>query len=146
MGPPWVLGIWGEWLFIFRDLRSTGNCLRGAGEQAHSFGDLGSPAKKQKKIEEKPPFCLIFKKFLCFWGDSPQTPLLSSKSNNFSIACTSMLDGEKIWQLNSFVVDLVTLKLLIFRMVITYLGMPRLHQITLIVSKFFRGEHAPGPP
>ena len=48
-GPPGVLGIWGEWLFIFRDLGSTGNYFRGAGEQAHSFGDLGSPAKKQKE-------------------------------------------------------------------------------------------------
>ena len=47
--PPGILGIWGEWLFIFRVLGSTGNYLRGAGEQAHSFGDLGSPAKKQKK-------------------------------------------------------------------------------------------------
>ena len=44
-----VLVIWGEWLFIFRDLGSTGNYFRGAGEQAHSLGDLGSPAKKQKK-------------------------------------------------------------------------------------------------
>ena len=62
MGPPGVLGIWGEWLFIFRDLGSTGNYFRGAGEQAYSFGDLGSPAKKQKKIKikEKSPFCLIF--------------------------------------------------------------------------------------
>ena len=49
VGPPGVLGILGEWLFIFRDLGSTGNYFRGAGEQAHSFGDLGSPAKKQKK-------------------------------------------------------------------------------------------------
>ena len=38
LGPPGVLGIWGEWLFIFRDLGSTGNYFRGAGEQAHSFG------------------------------------------------------------------------------------------------------------
>ena len=51
-----------------------------------------------------------------------------------------MLDGEKIWQLNSVVVDLVTLKLLIFRMVITYLGKPRLHQIALFLSKFSRGS------
>ena len=58
--PPGVLGIWGEWLFIFRDLGSTGNYFRGAGEQAHSFGDLGSPAKKQKKKKGKPPFCLVF--------------------------------------------------------------------------------------
>ena len=40
-GPPGVLGIFGEWLFIFRDLGSTGNYFRGAGEQAHSFVDLG---------------------------------------------------------------------------------------------------------
>ena len=60
LGPPGVLGIWGEWLFIFRDLGSTGYYFRGAGEQAHSFWDLGSPAKKQKKIKEKPPFYLIF--------------------------------------------------------------------------------------
>ena len=45
-GPPGVLGIWGEWLFIFRELGSTGNYFQGFGEQAHSFGDLGSPAKK----------------------------------------------------------------------------------------------------
>ena len=60
-GPPGVLGIWGEWLFIFRELESTGNYFRGAREQAHSFGDIGSLAKKQKKKnKEKPPFCLIF--------------------------------------------------------------------------------------
>ena len=52
-------GIWGEWLFIFRELGSTGNYLRGAREQAHNFGDIGSLAKKQKN-KEKPPFCLIF--------------------------------------------------------------------------------------
>ena len=52
--------------------------LRGAGEQAHSFGDLGSPAKKQKKkIKEKPPFCLIFKNFSASGGgDSPPRPPL----------------------------------------------------------------------
>ena len=46
MGPPGVLGIWGEGLFIFRELGSTANYFRGAGEQAHTFGDLGSTAKK----------------------------------------------------------------------------------------------------
>ena len=45
-GPPEVFGIWGEWLFIFRDLESTGNYFQGLWEQAHSFVDLGSPAKK----------------------------------------------------------------------------------------------------
>ena len=46
--PPGVLGILGEWPFIFRELGSTGNYLRGAREQAHNFGDLGSLANKQK--------------------------------------------------------------------------------------------------
>ena len=45
-GPPGVLGIWGEGLFIFRELGSTANYFRGAGEQAHILGDLGSTAKK----------------------------------------------------------------------------------------------------
>ena len=30
VGPPGVLGIWGEWVFIFRELGSTGNYFRGA--------------------------------------------------------------------------------------------------------------------
>ena len=34
-----VLGIWGEGLFIFRELGSTANYFRGAGELAHTFGD-----------------------------------------------------------------------------------------------------------
>ena len=46
VGPPGVLGIWGEGLFIFRELGSTANYFRGAGEHAHTFGDLGSTAKK----------------------------------------------------------------------------------------------------
>ena len=45
-GPSGVLGIWGEGLFIFRELGSTANYFRGAGEQAHTLGDLGSTAKK----------------------------------------------------------------------------------------------------
>ena len=73
VGPPGVLGIWGEWLFIFRELGSTGNYFMGAREQAHNFGDLGSLAKKQKN-KEKPSFCLIFKKIFCFCGASPQDP------------------------------------------------------------------------
>ena len=50
---PGVLGICGEWLFIFRELWSTGNYFRGAREQAHDLGDLGSLAKKQKKKKKK---------------------------------------------------------------------------------------------
>ena len=43
---PRGLGIWGERLFIFGELGSTGNYFRGAGEQAHNLGDLGSSAQK----------------------------------------------------------------------------------------------------
>ena len=39
VGRPGVLGIWGEWVFIFRELGSTGNYFRGTGEQAHSLRD-----------------------------------------------------------------------------------------------------------
>ena len=39
MGAPGVLGSLGEGLFIFRELGSTANYFRGAGEQAHSLGD-----------------------------------------------------------------------------------------------------------
>ena len=39
IGTPGVLGIWGEWLFIFRELGSTGNYFSGAREQAHNFVD-----------------------------------------------------------------------------------------------------------
>ena len=46
IGPPWVLGIWGEWLFIFRELGSTGNYSRDLGSMLIVFGDLESPAKK----------------------------------------------------------------------------------------------------
>ena len=49
LGPPGVLGIWGEGLFIFRELGSTANYFRGAGEQAHTFGDLGTTAKVKIK-------------------------------------------------------------------------------------------------
>ena len=73
MGPPGVLGILGEWLFIFRDLGSTGNYFRGAGEQAHSFGDLGSPAKKQKN-KGKASILFDFLKFLLLLGGGGVTP------------------------------------------------------------------------
>ena len=45
VGPPGILGIWGEWLFIFRELGSISNYFQGFGEQAHSFGDSRSLAK-----------------------------------------------------------------------------------------------------
>ena len=42
-------GFWGSGengFFIYGELGSTGYYFQGFGEQAHSFGDLGSPAKK----------------------------------------------------------------------------------------------------
>ena len=45
---PGVWGIWGEGIFIFREPGSTGYYFQGFEEQAHSFGDLGRPAKNLK--------------------------------------------------------------------------------------------------
>ena len=67
-GPPGVFGIWGEWLFIFRELGSTGNYFRGAREQAHNFGDIGSLAKKQKKEGKATILFDFFKKNLLLGG------------------------------------------------------------------------------
>ena len=77
-GPPGVLGIWGEWLFIFRELGSTGNYFRGAREQAHSFGDIGSLAKRQKK-KKKLKASILFEFLKIYSAFSPQTPLVKSK-------------------------------------------------------------------
>ena len=54
-----------------------------------------------------------------------------------------------MWQLTFAVVDLLTLKLMMFSLVIAYFGTPRLHQIApdhTIFIKVFPGEHAPHPP
>ena len=42
-------GSWEEGLFIFRELGNTSYHFRGAGEQGHTFGDLGSTAKKAEE-------------------------------------------------------------------------------------------------
>ena len=97
MGPQGVLGIWGEWLFIFRELGSTGNYFRGAREQAHNFGDLGSLAKKQKKIRKSLHF--LKKNSSATGGLAPQTPLVTSKCNMLI-----KVDLGEIWQL-SFLLD-----------------------------------------
>ena len=69
LGPPGVLGIWGEWLIIFRELGSTSNYLWGAREQAHNFGYLRSIAKKQKNKYGKSSFLFDFiKNILLFLG------------------------------------------------------------------------------
>ena len=51
-----------------------------------------------------------------------------------------------MWQLTFVVVvDILTLKLLIFSLVIAYFGTPRLHQIAPFLSKFSRGSMPPDP-
>ena len=49
MAPRGFGDLWRKAIYFFRDLRSTDNYFRGAGEHAHSFVDLGSPVKKQKE-------------------------------------------------------------------------------------------------
>ena len=65
MGPPGVLGIWGEGLSIFWELWSSANYFRGAGKQAHTFGDLGSTAKSKKKLKISGFHFICF--FKCRW-------------------------------------------------------------------------------
>ena len=72
VGPPGVLGIWGDWLFIFRELGSTGNYLRGAREQANNFGDKGSLAKSKKKASNL--FDFFFKISSVSRGLAPPPP------------------------------------------------------------------------
>ena len=70
-------GSGGKWLFIFRELGSTGTYLQGFGEHALSFGDLGSTKKVKKNLtlKDKPSFRLIFFFFNSSASvDSLQTP------------------------------------------------------------------------
>ena len=46
---PGVLGCCGEGLLLFRELGNTGTYFRVDGEEAHTFGDLGSTAKKSEE-------------------------------------------------------------------------------------------------
>ena len=96
MGPSAVLGKWGELLFIFRELGSTGNYIMGAREQAHNLGDLGSLAKKEKD-KEKPPFCLIF--FKTFF---PQTTLVNSQCIYFRTNMLIYIDQRENMAISFF--------------------------------------------
>ena len=66
-------GFEGAGLFIFRELGSTGNYFRGAGEEAHTFGDLGSTAKKTEE------------KYSGIWGD--QSIILEIKGAQTPTPC-----------------------------------------------------------
>ena len=83
------MGIWGEWLFIFRELGSTGNYFKGSREQAHSFGDLGSPAKKQKNKEKASILFDFLKISSASGGLAPQTPLLNAVFIHFVLTYSS---------------------------------------------------------
>ena len=50
-----------------------------------------------------------------------------------------------MWQLTFVVVNLLTLKLLSFSLIIAYFGTARLHQIAPFLSKFSRGSMPPDP-
>ena len=81
LGPPGVWGIWGEWLFIFREQGGTGNYFQGFREQAHSFGDLEIPAKKFKKSHLKGKAFILFdflKKKSSASGGKPHRPPLDN--------------------------------------------------------------------
>ena len=76
-GLPGVLGIWGEWLFIFKELGSTCNYFQGFGEQVQSFGNLGSPVKNLKKNSHYKGKAFISFDFLnlrLLGGVNPKTP------------------------------------------------------------------------
>ena len=77
---------------MFMELGSTGNYFRGAREQAHNFGDIGSLAKKLNN-KEKLPFCLIFKKKSSASGGArpPPPPLSILNVFIFILTCSSWL-------------------------------------------------------
>ena len=52
-GAPRGFGDLGRMAFYFQGAGSTGNYFQEFGEQTHSFGDIGSPAKKLKKSHLK---------------------------------------------------------------------------------------------
>ena len=76
------------------ELGSTGYYFRGAGEQVHSLGDLGSPSQRLKvnlenlTLKEKPSVGFIFKnKYFSLAPD----PLKLLNVFNFILNCSSML-------------------------------------------------------
>ena len=83
---------------IFRELGNTGNYFQGPGEQAQSFGDLGSPAKKYKKtfqkfhLKGKASISLISKKkTFGFLGADSRRPLSNVNVFTFVLICSSAL-------------------------------------------------------
>ena len=77
------MGSWGEGLFIFRELGSTANYLRGAGEQANTFRDLGSTVKKLRKYKAS----ILFEIALYIF------PICEQFISNFSICAFKNIHG-----------------------------------------------------
>ena len=103
---------------FFRELGSTGNYFQGFGEQVHSFGDLGSPAKKIKKSYLKGKAFILFDFFKKNLWQTPSDPPWISK-------CIYFLANMLIWivlmtdKANYFhYCGKFDLKLLIFRLII----------------------------
>ena len=59
IGAPGVLRIWGEGLFIFRELGSTANYFKGAGGAITYFWGFRELCQKAKKKNIMLPFYLI---------------------------------------------------------------------------------------
>ena len=123
LGSPGVLGIWGEWLFIFREQGSSGNYFQGFGEQAHSL-EFSEPCTKVKKSHLKA------KAFILFEIIGPQTPPPLGNLNVFTyvLTCKSRLVFVTVMANTFYYCGKLSLKLLIFRSIIVF-GALRMYQI-----------------
>ena len=146
---PWVLGIWAEWLDLFLELGSTGNYLGNLGSKLIVLGIQGVMLKSKKInsksliLKEKPPFCLI-KQIFDYKGLLPPDPLMKCNS---CLTCISGLFEEKHMTKLSFFLDLLSLMLLIFRLIIIVFFETLEWTILHFCSTFLAGGggHAPDP-
>ena len=83
MGPSGVLGIWGEWLFIFRELGSTGSYFRDLGSKLIFWGSR-EPCKKVKTNLAFISF--DFFKIFGLWGEASRPPF--ENLNLFTVVLT----------------------------------------------------------
>ena len=90
--------MWGEWLFIFTELGSTGNYFLGFGEQAHSLRGFMEPCKrlfKKSHLKEKAFISFDIFNSSASGGGSPPDPLGTSKSiyfHDYMINCVGIGD------------------------------------------------------
>ena len=127
-GDPWVWGA-GEKDYIFQ----------GFEEQTYSFGILGALQKSKKislltlTLKETPSFHLIFFNSSASEGKPPYAPPPppgKSKCIYFrALTCYSALVLVEVWRMIFTIADLLSLKLLFFRLIIMYFGTLRLRQL-----------------